>query len=54
MGVLLLFLESEHHADDERKGRSGIIRLGAIKDVINRVSWFCFIELVYVPKGNNT
>ncbi|XP_052785868.1 tight junction protein ZO-1-like isoform X3 [Mya arenaria] len=28
--------QSEHHADDERKGRSGIIRLGSIRDVINR------------------
>ena len=44
MGILLLFLESEHHADDERKGRSGIIRLGAIKDVINRVSLISFIK----------
>ncbi|KAL4216328.1 Tight junction protein ZO-2 [Mactra antiquata] len=28
--------QSESHRDDEKKGRSGIIRLGAIKDVISR------------------
>ncbi|XP_052215345.1 tight junction protein ZO-1-like isoform X4 [Dreissena polymorpha] len=28
--------QSEHRGEDQKKGRTGIIRLGAIKDVINR------------------
>ena len=32
-----VFPEGESHVDDEKKGRSGIIRLGAIKDIISKV-----------------
>ena len=34
----LIVTESENYTEDDRKGRSGIIRLGSIRDVIGRVS----------------